>query len=125
MSSENDVPLHDAGRYYEQKFGDRVRNLAKSTARSRSSGGGAGLWGGGGAVIFVIYLVIRLVLALGRESPRPAYQFQPPTKVRLKQEEVNDRLIPPAINHKPRPDQPPFWRPPDVPREDPQRPQGP
>jgi len=119
---ENDVPIHDVARYYEQQFGDRVRNIAKPSTRRPSSGGRSAGWMGGGTIVVVIYLVFRLVLALGRDNARPAPRFQPPTKVWFKQEERNDRLFPPPkFLPKPEPEQRPFRAPPDIHEEGPLR----
>jgi hypothetical protein len=122
MPPENDVPIHDAARYYEQQFGDRVRNLAKPSARRPSPGGRGAGWVGGGTVFVVIYLVLRLVLALGRDTARPAPRFQPPPKVLFKKDEQNDMLFPPPhIRPRQEPGRQPFQLPPDIPEEGPRR----
>jgi hypothetical protein len=76
MSSENDVPLGDGSRrYYEQKFGDRIRQVSKSGGKDTNSGGSK--WNGRagiGGVIFIIFIVLRLVAVIGRNDRPPVQQ---------------------------------------------------
>jgi hypothetical protein len=100
MSSENDVPLNDARRYYEQKFGDRVRNVAKPGAvgpSPSSSGGGRGWVSGSGAVVLVVIVLVRL-LGIGRVVSTPSYNYQPPPRVQFDQKMKDDILHPKGKN---------------------------
>ncbi len=56
MTADDDVPLGDAARHYEQKFGDKVRQVQKGGARRPAGGGGSGA--GRSAVAGVIILVV-------------------------------------------------------------------
>ena len=88
MATENDVPLGDgARRYYEQQFGERIRQVNKGGSRSNGAPSNSGARTGCGVVI-LIFLAIRIFSALLRSSPSaPTIREMPPP-------------LPPAIHQK-------------------------
>ncbi len=98
MSTENDVPLgDDSRRYYEQQFGDRIRQVNKGGGATPKSKSGGSNWNGragcgGGAV--AAFVVIRIVIALFRVSSSPShnYSIPDPPEFQLNQQDL-DRLL--------------------------------
>jgi hypothetical protein len=85
MAADEDVPLGDAARHYEQQFGDKIRQVQKGGARPPAGAPRGGGWGAGrgavGAVLVVVFIVIRLLVSIGNSSnrhPTPSYTFTPP-----------------------------------------------
>lgn len=81
MSTENDVPLgEDSRRYYEQKFGERIRQVNRRGGPLRDPGGSN--WNGrvgAGVVIGVLFVIIRIMIAASRSgSHTPSYTYNPP-----------------------------------------------
>jgi hypothetical protein len=81
MSTENDVPLGEGSRqYYEQQFGDRIRQVKKGGGQP--SGGSSGNWGKGGCgTVVLIFIGIRVISALFRSSgpSSQSYHYNPPS----------------------------------------------
>jgi hypothetical protein len=96
MSSEDDVPLGEGARhYYEQRFGDRIRQVRKSAGIGRGSGGSN--WNGRagiGAIVCIAFLVLRIFISLARNNaPPPSYTYTPPKPQAFKADaEVQKRL---------------------------------
>jgi hypothetical protein len=87
MAAEEDVPLGDAARHYEQKFGARVRQVRKGGARPPAGGGsGTGRTAIGLAVVVIV--VVRLALYVGNSGRHssPAPTFTPPPQVNFEQQ---------------------------------------
>ncbi len=88
MSTENDVPLGEGSRrYYEEKFGDRIRQVNKSggSAPNHDRGGSTGTGRAGCGVAIAILVAIRVISAIlnshSHTSPRsytPPPQPPPP-----------------------------------------------
>jgi hypothetical protein len=81
MSSENDVPLGEGSRrYYEQQFGDRIRQVKKGGGRAPSDGGDGSKWqrGAGCGGLLAVFFIIRIVMVLvGSQSNAPSYNYTP------------------------------------------------
>jgi hypothetical protein len=78
MSNDNDVPLGEgARRYYEQQFGERIRQVKKGG--SAPSGGGPNWSGraGCGAVVAVIFVVRVAALLLRCDSSSSIDRYSP------------------------------------------------
>lgn len=83
MSTENDVPLGEGSRrYYEQMFGDRIRQVSKSgtaPSRNRPSSGSPGRAGCG--VLIAIFIAIRFIAAfMGSHSNHTTNNPPPPPR---------------------------------------------
>ncbi len=99
MPSENDVPLGEgARRYYEQQFGDRIRQVSKTGGVPKNSGGSN--WSGkagAGAVIGVVFVIIRIIIAVARtDSSTPSYTYTPPAPPKFEmnfQKELDDAIL--------------------------------
>jgi hypothetical protein len=81
MSTENDVPLGEGShRYYEQKFGDRIRQVNKRGGPARDPGGSN--WNGrvsAGVIIGIIIVILRIMIAASRSgSHTSSYTYNPP-----------------------------------------------
>lgn len=98
MSTENDVPLgDDSRRYYEQQFGDRIRQVNKGRGTTPKSSSGGSNWSsragcGGGAV--AAFVIIRIVIALFRVSSSHSSQnYSIPDPPAFQQNQELDRLL--------------------------------
>jgi hypothetical protein len=71
MTSENDVPLGDGSRrYYEQLFGNRIRQVNKGGGAPRGdSGGSSGPGRAGCGVLIAVFVLIRIFLIVFRSHP--------------------------------------------------------
>lgn len=84
MSTENDVPLGEGSRrYYEQMFGDRIRQVNKGggSVPRRDSGGSNGTGRAGCGVAIAIFVVIRIIAAVLSTHSHPSsrsYTLPPP-----------------------------------------------
>ena len=81
MSTENDVPLGEGSRrYYDQKFGERIRQVNKRGGPARNPGNSN--WNGrvsAGVVIGIIIVIVRIMMAASRSgSHTPSYTYNPP-----------------------------------------------
>jgi hypothetical protein len=93
MAAEEDVPLRDAARHYEEKFGDKVRQVRKPGAPPPANpppdgGSGGGRGAGIGAVILGVF-VVRALISFGSSSsrqPTPDPTFTPPPRVDFEQQ---------------------------------------
>lgn len=90
MAAEEDVPLRDAARHYEQKFGDKLRQVRKGGARPPAGGGGSGAGRGAvaGAIILTV-IVVRLLIGFAGSSSRrstPSHTFTPPPRIDFDQQ---------------------------------------
>jgi hypothetical protein len=106
MSSEpDDVPLGgESRRYYERKFGDRIRRVSKSGG-TRPNSGGSNKSGcvGAGVAVGIIIVVLRLIIAVSNSrSGTPSYTYTPPPILKpvlaQKQEEPE---LPPRFRFQP------------------------
>jgi hypothetical protein len=82
MSSKNDVPLgEEARRYYEEKFGDRIRRVRNSDGPTRRIGGEK--WEDVKAIVILLglFLLIGIILAGGRfhSTAQPSRNANPPS----------------------------------------------
>lgn len=109
MSTENDdVPLGDeARRYYERRFGDRIRKVRKGGGAAKASDGGS-FWNGGRAGcggLVITFFIFRLIVALFRTQSHTSYDysqppaFNPPQRFRelFDKEEQQKRFLPPGL----------------------------
>jgi hypothetical protein len=86
VSNEDDVPLgEEARRYYEQQFGERIRQVRKGGSQPNGRSGGTSR-AGCGMVIFV-FIAIRLLFAITRCTPdSSSYRYTPPPAPPVRQE---------------------------------------
>ena len=75
MAAEEDVPIRDSARHYEEQFGDKVRQVQKPGARPPASGSGG--FGAVGAVVLVVIFLIRVFISLANSSSRESYTPPP------------------------------------------------
>jgi hypothetical protein len=81
MSTENDVPLGEGSqRYYEQLFGERIREISKGeSARQPDNGGSNGNGRVGCGVLIAVCFLIRIVTTfLNTHSHSSSYSPPPP-----------------------------------------------
>jgi hypothetical protein len=95
MSAENDVPLgEESRRYYDQQFGDRIREVSKGGGNPGRGGGSN--WNGRagiGIAVGVIVVILRLVLAVSRtSSSTPSYTYTPPPPPQFNGENFDERF---------------------------------
>jgi hypothetical protein len=82
MSTENDVPLGEGSRrYYEQLFGDRIRQVKKGGGSAPSRDNSGSNWNGraGCGVAIAAFFFLRLLITLvNTSSSKPLYNYTPP-----------------------------------------------
>jgi hypothetical protein len=99
MSTENDVPLGDGSqRYYEQLFGDRIRQINKGDSTRQSDNGGSNNSGrlGCGVLIAAFFLIRMVTTFLNTHSHSSTHSLpQPAPPFRVQQPNVGP---PPMID---------------------------
>jgi hypothetical protein len=114
MAAEEDVPLGDAARHYEQKFGDKVRQVQKRGAQPPAGPSGGGR-GAAAAVVIVAFIVVRGLISFGNNSGRhsspPPTFTTPPPQIDFEQQ----RKLFAELERLQREDQQRFGRPPAAP----------
>jgi hypothetical protein len=97
MSTENDVPLGEGARgYYEQKFGERIRQVSKGSKQPRDTGSSSRTKGSAGCgVVFFVFILIRLIASFSRSnSHTPTYQYNPPAPIPIQKQLPNKQVKP-------------------------------
>jgi hypothetical protein len=83
MAAEDDVPLGDAARHYEEKFGEKVRQVRKPGAPPPGGPGGGSAAGRGalGLAAVIVIVVIRVLIGFGSSNSRHNSNPPPPPRI--------------------------------------------
>src|SRR5947209_17166154 len=72
--------------YYEDQFGDRIRNISKGGTKPPappSGSGGGKAKGGLGVVVIIIIIVVKAIAGWNSSSPRTHYNYTPPPQIQV------------------------------------------
>jgi hypothetical protein len=101
--SDNETPQGGQGNVYDAQFANRIANISKGGGGGgggkKAGIGSRGGWGATGGIAFVIFILLRVVLAGSRgcsDRDRPSYSYTPPPQVQFQmpnEDELNHGFV--------------------------------